>query len=281
MADRTYLNVKYGNITTEIKMEGVNRLGDLQDKIKAKYGDDIKASAARIQLFEKDDIEITGLDDIPGEYYIKSKDGGSYMEVRTSPPPSREPSLSMSDADSSRPSSADRWGSQNAVLLGKRDSGMDGEGINLDSQKILKRISTTERIVSHLEKTSVLLIKSPPMTGKTSMAALVTDYLCKNVKQKCLVIPIAMPDLSYAGSDWGFERAFELTIGIKWGDLASIMRYRVIYFIFDEFQTIYRRKSSENEANLPDHNSSVVWASIKSAMSTRNSICSPGCIAMK
>ena len=271
--EQTYLNVKYGNLSTVINMEGVGHTSDLQDRIKKKFGDDIDAPPVRIELYNEDGgKQITNLAEIPDECF---KDGGLCLEIRTSPPTSRQSSVhsvvSTSGAHSSRPSSTDRWGSQLAIRLGKRDSGMEGEGINLDSRKTLKRTATTARIVSHLEKTSVLLIKSPPMTGKTSMAALVADYLYANATEKYLIINISMLDFSLTGSNWDFERAFEETLDIKWRDLASIMKHRVVYFIFDEVQIIYKRKSYESGTSSPTNNSSVVWASIKSVMSTKNS----------
>ena len=59
MVDKSYLNVKYGNLPTTINMKDVKRLGDLQDKIKAKYGDDIKAFAPTdLQLFKEDGEQI-------------------------------------------------------------------------------------------------------------------------------------------------------------------------------------------------------------------------------
>jgi hypothetical protein len=106
---KKFLNVVHGGISTRIRTDGIERIGELQDLIKADFGDDIPASAARIQLYKpypdaidsnnndedgaKSNALVTDLEDIPEEYFKKIKDGGLALEIRTSPPPSKQSSL--------------------------------------------------------------------------------------------------------------------------------------------------------------------------------------------
>ena len=87
----------------------------------------------------------------------------------------------MTDIDSNE--LIDPWGDKNAVWVGKRDSRTGNEGIDLKETKIVKRTATIQTLLAQLEKTKILLIKSPPMTGKTSMATLIADSL--HLKNSC------------------------------------------------------------------------------------------------
>lgn len=62
-------------------------LSEVQDALKLKYGEDIRAPASRIQLYDQQGQQITDLDDIPEEYYKKLKNGGIFRTIRTSTPP--------------------------------------------------------------------------------------------------------------------------------------------------------------------------------------------------
>ena len=46
MADKRNLNVNFGDLRTEINMQDVGDISDLQDKIKALFSNGIKAPAA-------------------------------------------------------------------------------------------------------------------------------------------------------------------------------------------------------------------------------------------
>lgn len=92
MAKKKFLNVNYKGTTTEIDVSGAERLGEVQDAIKAKYGDAIPVAAAFIHLYDNQNNHITDLEDIADEYYKKLKNGGSCVDVHTSPAPSRQPS---------------------------------------------------------------------------------------------------------------------------------------------------------------------------------------------
>ena len=94
-----YLNVKYGNEITLIKVEPETSLGELQDAIKTRFGDEIPAPPIRIHLHrtdpdnQKQQIKTKkDINSLPSKYFIEGE-GATYLEVRTSPPPSRQTSL--------------------------------------------------------------------------------------------------------------------------------------------------------------------------------------------
>ncbi|KAJ3269127.1 hypothetical protein HDV01_001861, partial [Terramyces sp. JEL0728] len=83
------------------------------------------------------------------------------------------------------------------------------EGISLKSANVVKRQETVDEIISNLKQSGVLLIKSPPMTGKTSLATLVADYLCQcKDDEKKLVINLSMLNFGSKSYSWDFEKLF-------------------------------------------------------------------------
>ncbi|KAI8892476.1 hypothetical protein BC833DRAFT_653666 [Globomyces pollinis-pini] len=77
------------------------------------------------------------------------------------------------------------------VVLGLTDGSTGLEGIRLDSVKTIQRRTTVNRIIDQLQLTNVMLVQSPPMTGKTSMAALLTEQLtniANDANKKTLIL---------------------------------------------------------------------------------------------
>ena len=98
MATKRFLNVHYGVNKKEIDILGMERLGPVITAIKTYFGADIPGPAARIQLWNKSANEnntlIEDLDEIPDEYYLKTKSGGLSLTIvlLPSPTPSRQAS---------------------------------------------------------------------------------------------------------------------------------------------------------------------------------------------
>ena len=80
MVDKSHLDVKYGGVSTRINVPKIE-LSDFQIVIKGFFR--MKDPPARIQLLKEDGNEILDLDDIPDEYYNKSKVRMVCLEVRT------------------------------------------------------------------------------------------------------------------------------------------------------------------------------------------------------
>ncbi|KAJ3374611.1 hypothetical protein HDU84_000788, partial [Entophlyctis sp. JEL0112] len=165
---------------------------------------------------------------------------------------------------SRRPSNP--WGNDVAVLLGNSGSS-DSEGVTVGDYGTVARDEAVTNILNVFQKNNPLLIKSPPFSGKTSMATLISHRLKTVATEKCLIIKLSMIDLSRRGIHWQFEPAFEQEVGVKWSDLPMLARNRRIYLIFDEVQVIYKPTSVPGERPpSPNNKSEVFWTMVKSIM---------------
>ena len=140
-------------------------------------------------------------------------------------------------------------GDQNAIWLGRHGSATENEGISLNEVKVIKRESIIRFFLARLEKTNILLVKSPPMTGKTSLATLIADSLYKNSVEKVLIINLSMVDFEQMRESWKLGECFNILTGLHRADLLKISNKRKIYLIFDEEQIIYKKIGNSGEAS--------------------------------
>ena len=131
-----------------------------------------------------------------------------------------------------------------SILIGKSDSRKGNEGVNLDSKTTILRTLTVKKIISIVHTQNVILIKSPPMTGKTSMACLTAHHLHRHPTKKNLVINLSILDFGRDGDPWFFESKFKDLTNLNWSDLTSILKNRDIYLILDEVQIMYNLNNS-------------------------------------
>ncbi|UZO19713.1 uncharacterized protein OCT59_010986 [Rhizophagus irregularis] len=75
-------------------------------------------------------------------------------------------------------------------LTTEGDGANSYEGIDLSSPDICKREQTIHKLVKKIEKTRFLLIRSPPMFGKTSLAQLLDQHLVKDSSIRVIRISI-------------------------------------------------------------------------------------------
>jgi hypothetical protein len=91
---KKYINVRFGLLTTSIRTDEIDDISELQDLIKEKYGNFISAPPAAIQLYKSYPEErIARMADfraLPNDFFVE--DGGLALEIRTSPPPTRQSS---------------------------------------------------------------------------------------------------------------------------------------------------------------------------------------------
>ncbi|KAJ2986097.1 hypothetical protein HDV02_000222, partial [Globomyces sp. JEL0801] len=80
-----FLNIEYYGTKTDVDITTAGRLSQVNTAIKAYFGEDIPATASRIQLYDQQGKLITDLDNIPEEYFIK---GGSCVVIGIPTPPS-------------------------------------------------------------------------------------------------------------------------------------------------------------------------------------------------
>ncbi|KAI8891716.1 hypothetical protein BC833DRAFT_613424 [Globomyces pollinis-pini] len=79
---KRFLNIEYSGTKTEVDITEAERLGEVQDAVKAKYGSAMaNIGAAQLQLYDQLNQNITDLDDIPEDYCKKVKDGGLFLVV--------------------------------------------------------------------------------------------------------------------------------------------------------------------------------------------------------
>ncbi|KAJ3405849.1 hypothetical protein HDU80_000681 [Chytriomyces hyalinus] len=159
---------------------------------------------------------------------------------------------------------SDPWGNEVAVLLESIGSN-DSEGVIIGEKRTVAREEAVTNILGVFQNNYPLLIKSPPMSGKTSMANLISHRLKTTAREKCLILKVSMLNLTRHGTGRRFESAFEEEVRVKWGDLPRLARNRKIYLIFDEVQVLYRRPAGDRPVS-PKFNSDVFWTMVKSIM---------------
>jgi hypothetical protein len=89
---KKFLNVNYKGTKTRINVADMEDLSEVQDAIKAKYGDSISLGAAFIQLYDNQNNLITvwaAFNALTTDYFSER---GSCVDVHTTPSPSRQPS---------------------------------------------------------------------------------------------------------------------------------------------------------------------------------------------
>jgi hypothetical protein len=119
------------------------------------------------------------------------------------------------------------------------------EGINLrDPNEYIEREETVHRLKAHLNTAHVILVRSPPMSGKTSLAQLLEKDYRQNheaelslQKKSLRVLRLSMLWMGSSGGHWTFEkRFFDLVGRTSWEDfIAECDKVKTI-LIVDEAQ---------------------------------------------
>ncbi|PKC15985.1 hypothetical protein RhiirA5_407558, partial [Rhizophagus irregularis] len=144
-------------------------------------------------------------------------------------------------------------------LTTEGDGANSYEGIDLSSPDICKREQTIHKLVKKIEKTRFLLIRSPPMFGKTSLAQLLDQHLVKDSSIR--VIRISILWMGNPSGSWTFESGFQRLMGITWEKFQEECDYIKTIFIVDEVQMLYVPQGEPKTASR--HNGNVFWETIK------------------
>ncbi|KAG6954893.1 hypothetical protein JG687_00011543 [Phytophthora cactorum] len=134
---------------------------------------------------------------------------------------------------------------QNIAWYGTRGSIVEGEGVNLKDPQTLSRATLTADIIRRLEETHVLLVKSPPMTGKTSLAALVGRSLVVRHTIDNKKMDLFNFSALSTHKNETFEENFKKQCEIDWKDAVATFPTQpncVVYLVVDEVQVIYREE---------------------------------------
>jgi hypothetical protein len=90
---KRFLNVNYKGTKTRINVAEMDDLSEVQDAIKARLSNTLShVDAPQIQLYDNEHNHINTWADfnsLPADYFTE---GGSCVDVHTTPPPSRQPS---------------------------------------------------------------------------------------------------------------------------------------------------------------------------------------------
>jgi len=78
------------------------------------------------------------------------------------------------------------------------------EGIDLNSPDICSREQTIQKLVEKIYNAGVLLVRSPPMFGKTSLGQLLEQHLVKDSNIR--VIRISILWMGNPSESWTFEK---------------------------------------------------------------------------
>jgi hypothetical protein len=108
------------------------------------------------------------------------------------------------------------------------------EGIDLNSSDICRREPTIQKLVNKINEAGFLLVRSPPMSGKTSLGQLLEDQLLKEPKIR--VIRISLLWMGNPSEDWTFEKEFLRLMGITWKTFQEECVHIKTIFIIDEVQ---------------------------------------------
>ncbi|RAW25606.1 hypothetical protein PC110_g17978 [Phytophthora cactorum] len=157
---------------------------------------------------------------------------------------------------------------QNIAWYGTRGSIVEGEGVNLKDPQTLSRATLTADIIRRLEETHVLLVKSPPMTGKTSLAALVGRSLVVRHTIDNKKMDLFNFSALSTHKNETFEENFKKQCEIDWKDAVATFPTQpncVVYLVVDEVQVIYREGT-----NSPRRKSAVFWELVKYVLSNGN-----------
>ncbi|KAJ3259024.1 hypothetical protein HDU77_002015 [Chytriomyces hyalinus] len=165
---------------------------------------------------------------------------------------------------------SDPWGNEVAVFIGRTGSS-PSEGVTIGRETTVPRDETVDMIIEKLRQKNALMIKSPPMSGKTSTATLVSNRLKTTATEKCLIINLSTLEFSCLGEGWVFKSVFKKVVGVKWDDLGLLARNRTIYLIFDSVQGFYQPMPSETGPASPNNTSSCFWELVKRIMTTEKS----------
>jgi len=108
------------------------------------------------------------------------------------------------------------------------------EGIDLNSSDICYREQTIQKLVKKIYETRVLLVRSPPMSGKTSLGQLLDQHLTKGPNIR--VIRISLLWMGIPSGSWTFEEEFQRLMGITWKKFQDECNHIQTIFIVDEVQ---------------------------------------------
>lgn len=147
----------------------------------------------------------------------------------------------------------------------RKEDGLGYEGLDLAHiDNVCQRKQTVSRLLGDLFKKRIILVRSPPMTGKTSLAQLLEHNILQsdeaNEGLRC-VLRISLMWMVKGGMEWTFAEGFRTLMNMEWGEFIQTCRHSDIdiILIVDEVQMIYK---PQNESE-PRNGGSIFWNTFK------------------
>ncbi|RHZ58179.1 hypothetical protein Glove_375g17 [Diversispora epigaea] len=139
------------------------------------------------------------------------------------------------------------------------------EGVDLTCDTVCQREQTIGRLLECLLRERIILVHSPPMTGKTTLSQLFEQKMLQSDETGGCVFRISLlwVDNMEPGSPWTFAEGFKKYLGITWGEFINQCNVNT-FLIIDEVQKIYQ---PENE-DEPRHGGKVFWSAFKHIIQT-------------
>jgi hypothetical protein len=108
------------------------------------------------------------------------------------------------------------------------------EGIDLNSPDICRCDQTIQKLAEKINKAGFLLVRSPPMSGKTSLGQLLEQHLVKDPNIR--VIRISLLWMDNPSGSWTFERGFQRLMGITWEKFKKSVFTFGLYLLLTKFR---------------------------------------------
>ncbi|CAB4399618.1 unnamed protein product [Rhizophagus irregularis] len=158
-----------------------------------------------------------------------------------------------------------RLGGLRGTVYSGQENGYFYEGVDLTSSTTCKRELTINRLLECLYKERIILIRSLPMTGKTSLRQLLETRLLQldevqNGSAHVFRISLIWME-NLIDPKWTFAEGFEKLMKITWDEFLQQCGHTKTYLIIDEVQKIYRQANQE-----PHHGGNAFWHAFKRIM---------------
>ena len=143
--------------------------------------------------------------------------------------------------------------------------GIGYEGVNLEDETVCRREGTIRKLLDRLSERHILLIRSPPMVGKTALAQLLEHYLLNSNEghdKRVLRISLLWMSTGKSDEEFLFKNEFQKLMGVSWSDFLSECNRVETILIVDEVQKIYRPGGEYTE---PANGGKVFWDTFKAA----------------
>jgi len=154
-------------------------------------------------------------------------------------------------------------GGLGGTIIAGDELGDGYEGVDITRETVCRRKPTMDRLLECLLDKRIILIRSPPMAGKTTLAQLFEHSLLQSEEAKKglrRVFRISLLWMVRHGEEWTFAEQFQyLMNGTSWADFVRKSDVETI-LIIDEIQKIYKPQGEKTE---PLHGGKAFWDVLK------------------